>query len=274
MRGFGRRLVTITAVLMACLSCCAPPARRPRSARARLLQDRRVPARVDPAGIQAIGARRRQQLRRRRHRGRRPFTPRTSPATPPSCACRPPATSSTRRSRPPSRRYIQAGGGYAGVHAASDTEYDVALVRRPRRRVLPQPPRGPDGDGRSRRPRPPVDQAPAGALVALRRVVRLQPTARQVSTCSRPSTKTTYAGGGDGGRHHPIAWCHDYQAAAPGTPASATPTSPTRTPRSGAPARRHPVAAGAVANDCGGRSGATSRRPSSTTDVASRWAWT
>ncbi len=31
---------------------------------------------------------------------------------------------STKPSRPQFERYIQAGGGYMGIHAAADTEYD------------------------------------------------------------------------------------------------------------------------------------------------------
>ena len=39
-------------------------------------------------------------------------------------------------------RYIQAGGAFVGIHAASDTEYDWPWYRRTRRRVLRGPPRG------------------------------------------------------------------------------------------------------------------------------------
>ena len=51
-------------------------------------------------------------------------------------------------------RYIRGGGGYVGIHAAADTEYDVDLVRQAGGRVLPQPPgRHADRDGaRSRTP--------------------------------------------------------------------------------------------------------------------------
>ena len=45
-------------------------------------------------------------------------------ATTSSSGCPPPATCSTPSSRPAFEDYIAAGGGYAGVHAASDTEYD------------------------------------------------------------------------------------------------------------------------------------------------------
>ena len=52
-------------------------------------------------------------------------------------------------------RYIRAGGGYTGIHAAADTEYDVDLVRQAGGRVLPQPP------GRARRPRRSTSRTPS-----------------------------------------------------------------------------------------------------------------
>ena len=59
----------------------------------------------------------------------RPRTPRSStrpssPSTRRSCSSRPPATCSTPAQQTAFEDYIQAGGGYAGVHAAADTEYD------------------------------------------------------------------------------------------------------------------------------------------------------
>ena len=36
--------------------------------------------------------------------------------------------------------YIKGGGGYAGIHAAADTEYEWKWYGQPRRRLLPQPP--------------------------------------------------------------------------------------------------------------------------------------
>ena len=54
------------------------------------------------------------------------------------------------------------GGGFAGIHAAADTEYDLELVRPPGRRLLPEPPgRDARRDGRCRGPHEPVDRAPA-----------------------------------------------------------------------------------------------------------------
>ena len=78
-----------------------------------------------PQGIAAIqAARHGQRLHGRRHRGpgpvhrRQPRRRSTSSSSSP-----PPARSSTTPSRRAFERYIQGGGGYAGIHAASDTEY-------------------------------------------------------------------------------------------------------------------------------------------------------
>ena len=71
-------------------------------------------------------------------------------------------------------KYIQAGGGYVGIHAAADTEYDVAVVRRDAGRLLPQPPgRNARRDGRDRGRRRALHDGPAGHLAADGRVVQL-----------------------------------------------------------------------------------------------------
>ena len=54
-----------------------------------------------------------------------------------SSSSRPPAMSLEQHQQAAFERYIQGGGGYTGIHAAADTEYDVELVRPPRRRLLP-----------------------------------------------------------------------------------------------------------------------------------------
>ena len=79
-----------------------------------------------PAGIQAIrdlGAA--NNFTVDRHRGRRPRSPPpTWPGTRRWSSSAPPATCSTPPSRPPSSPTSRGGGGYVGVHAAADTEYD------------------------------------------------------------------------------------------------------------------------------------------------------
>ena len=55
--------------------------------------------------------------------------------------------------------YIRGGGGYVGVHAAADTEYEWTVVRPAGGRVLPQPSgRHADRDGACRRRRSPLDR--------------------------------------------------------------------------------------------------------------------
>ena len=57
--------------------------------------------------------------------------------------------------------YIRGGGGYVGIHAAADTEYEWTLVRQAGGRVLPQPPgRHADRDGARRGPGSPLDAGP------------------------------------------------------------------------------------------------------------------
>ena len=99
-------------------------------------------------------------------------------------------------------RYIRGGGGYTGIHAAADTEYDVDLVRQAGGRVLPQPPaRNADRDGARRGHRSPLHRGHPEPVAARGRVVQL-PVARArappaapttarapaASTCSRRST--------------------------------------------------------------------------------------
>ena len=72
-------------------------------------------------------------------------------------------------------RYIRAGGGYTGIHAAADTEYDVDLVRPAGGRLLPQPPaRDARRDGPHRGHRPPLHDRAPEPLAADGRVVQLQ----------------------------------------------------------------------------------------------------
>ena len=153
------------------------------------------------------------------------------PSTTPSSGSPPPATRSTPPSRRRSSGYIQAGGGYAGIHAASDTEYDWAVVRRTGRRVLRQPPGRPERRrSRSSDRRAPVDRATcrsAGSASTSGTSFRSQP-ARRACTCSPRSTRRPTRGGRDGRRPPDRLVPRPTTAAAPGTRAAATPTS--RTP--------------------------------------------
>ena len=87
-------------------------------------------------------------------------------------------------------RYIRAGGGYVGIHSASDTEYDwawygglVGAYFRDHPGWRRQP-AVPDGDDQRRGRQERGDEAPPGTLDARGGVVQLphQP-ARPVSTC-------------------------------------------------------------------------------------------
>ena len=105
---------------------CRPRGRRPRLRGARLLQDRRIPARLDPRRHPGDpGTGHGQRLHRHRHRGRRRLhhgQPRAvrGGGLPHHHRRRAQRQPSRRRSSPTSA----AGGGYVGVHSAADTEYD------------------------------------------------------------------------------------------------------------------------------------------------------
>ena len=94
-----------------------------------------------------------------------------------------------RRSRPRSRPTSRAGGGFAGIHAASDTEYDWPWYGASSAPTSSRHPAEPERDRQGLRPRPPLDGRPAAALAAIRRVVLFRPTRAGRSTCSRRSTR-------------------------------------------------------------------------------------
>ena len=122
--------------------------------------------------------------------------------------------------------YIQAGGGYTGIHAAADTEYDVEVVRQPGRRVLPEPPgRHAGGDGPRGGHRRPLHHGSAGAeLAACGRVVQLPSRSTleasgDVDYSPRPTVhvlatvdESTYdeEDGNTTDDDHPISWCKRY----------------------------------------------------------------
>lgn len=69
--------------------------------------------------------------------------------------------------------YIQNGGGYAGIHAASDTEYQWPWYGELVGAYFASHPGHADSDRRRRGPGPPLDPPPARAVGADRRVVLL-----------------------------------------------------------------------------------------------------
>ena len=131
--------------------------------------------------------------------------PPTWPSTRPWSGSPPPATCSTPTQQAAFERYIKAGGGFVGVHAASDTEYDWAVVRRAGRRLLRRATRPiqqatvkvEDHDA-------PVDRRPAGPVDPHRRVVQLphQP-ARQVHVLATLDESVLQPGRRHDGRRPP-----------------------------------------------------------------------
>ena len=274
----------------------------PLSERPRVLQDRRLPPRLDPAGHRGDpAARRRERLHRRRDRGRgrvhrrepRPVRRRRLPLHDRRRARRHPA--GRVRALHPGRRRLRRRPrrGRHRVH--------VAVVRRDARRLLPQPPRRHADRRRSTsrtatsRPRPacrprwtrtdewynfqnPVN--PVGAAAAA------PTTARATATCtcsrrstSRPTTRTTATPPTTTTRSR---GARSSTAAASGTRRWATPQGSFAEPR--ASARTCSAACArprAPPADCGEpRRGAaaerrrTSRRSRSTTTPRTRWSST
>ena len=282
MRRFGHRVVAVTAVVMACLWAFAAAGAQAQvggAARARLLEDGGVPARLDPGRCAGDpGAGRRQQL----SRSTRPRMPAAFTAENLARYDAVVWLSTTGdvldAAQQAAFEALHPGGRRLRRRARGQRHrVHVELVRRPRRRVLRQPPREPDGDGRGRRPRAPVDEAPAGALVALRRVVRLpdQPArqgprarhagrdhlrARRLRDGHRPPDRLVPLLPG-----RPLV-VHGHGPHRRGLPASRRSASTCSAASCGRPARSPTTAAA--------RSGTTSRRPCSTTTSRARWAST
>ena len=112
-------------------------------------------------------------------------------------------------------RYIEAGGGYAGIHSASDTEYDWPWYGQLVGAYFNNHPNGTaDRDRQGRGPLAPLDRRPAGPLDPDRRVVQLphqpaDPDPKVHVLASMDETSYT-PGTGSMGAEHPIAWCQDY----------------------------------------------------------------
>ena len=187
--------------------------------------------------------------------------------------------------------YIQAGGGFAGVHAASDTEYAWPWFGELRRRLLPQPPaRNAHGGGRHRRRRRALHDRPPDPLDAHGRVVQLpasgdprgqrqhhlladySPRARQVKVLATVDESTYDEQDGNTiDDDHPVAWCSNFD----GGLSWYTAMGHTQASFSDAQFREHLLGglrtAAGVAGDCGkprydaADGCATSRRSRSTT---------
>ena len=143
-------------------TCSVPDEGGDRLPRARLLQDDGLPARLDP------GRHRGDQVARHGHtsgstrpRTRRVFTDAFLAHYDAVVFLSTTGDPLNATQQAAFERYIQGGGGYVGIHAAADTEYDWHLVRQAGGRVLPQPPgRHADRDGPRRRPRSPLHGRP------------------------------------------------------------------------------------------------------------------
>ena len=120
-------------------------------------------------------------------------------------------------------KYVQNGGGIAGIHNATDmgtTADDVGLVGRQQRQLgrrrhdarprRDRPQQHRDGPGRG--PQPPRDPRPAGHVHVRRRALQLQPQRpRRRTTCSPTLDERTYTPGGNAmGQDHPVTWCKLY----------------------------------------------------------------
>ena len=196
-------------------------------------------------------------------------------------------------------RYIQAGGGYVGIHAASDTEYTWPWYGQMLGGYFRNHPAGtPHGDGPHRgRRRALHDRPPGPAGCALTSGTTSSTPANPVVGGNQPGIATTararagvkvlatvdestYDEADDSAAadDHPIAWCTNYD----GGRAWYTAMGHTQASFSEPEFRAHLLgglrtAAGTVAADCGAQRQApptrraTSRSPRSTTTPRARW---
>ena len=122
------------------------------------------------------------------------------------------------------RRYVRAGGGFAGIHSAVATEYGLALVPRARRRVFPRPPgrRGrqravPDRDDERRGPAHGRHAEPRQAWTREEEWYNFRTNPRDAVHVLLSVDESTYdprgysvPGGSPPMGDHPISWCHEY----------------------------------------------------------------
>ncbi len=161
-------------------------------------------------------------------------------------------------------RYITGGGGYVGVHSASDTEYDWPWYGGAGRGVLRLAPGRADRHREGGRPGAPVHRDAAAAVEPVRRVVQLP---------HQPSGQRARAG--HPGRDH----LHGWRAWAPTTRSPGARTTPAvepGTPAWGTPTRRTPRRTSA--STCSAASGRPPARSTPTVAplspaASSRWSW-
>ena len=138
----------------------------------------------------------------------------TSRSTRSSSSCPPPVTSSTPTSRPRSSATSRRGGGYAGIHAASDTEYDWPWYGKLVGAYFNNHPAGtPTATVKVEDPAHPSTAGLPAPLAAHRRVVQLpdQPAAtHQVHVLAVAGRDDLHPRHRAMGADHPIAWCQDY----------------------------------------------------------------
>ena len=108
-------------------------------------------------------------------------------------------------------RYIQAGGGYVGVHAASDTEYDWAWYGDLVGAYFAAHPANQHGHGQGRGPGAPVHRGLPAQWTRFDEWYNFRTNPRgDVHVLASLDETQLRAGAGAMGADHPIAWCQDY----------------------------------------------------------------
>ena len=277
MRGFGHWLVAVTAVVMGCCrararrrrwrsGACSSSRRRPRSGTGRSRRACRRSSELGAANNFAVDA----------TEDAAAFTPENLARYEAVVWLSTTGDVLDAAQQAAFEAYIEGGGGYAGVHAASDTEYTWNWYG------------GLVGAY--------FGSHPENQTATVEVADHVHPSTKHLPTRwsrfdewygfqSNPRGKvhvlatldeTTYAPGGSAmGTDHPIAWCHYYQGGRAwytgmGHTDEAFATRPSASTCSAAscgPPARSPTTAAA-------RSGTTSRRPCSTTTSRARWAST
>ncbi len=227
----GRVILLAAALVLPLTPVLASPAAAAQIADARvqgprLLQDDRFPPRLDPRRHRRDPeARHGEQLRRRRHGEQRRVhrrQPRAVRGGRLPVDHRRPAEQRLRAGRP-WRRYIQSGGGFAGIHSASDTHYNWEWYGKLVGGYFKSHPATQQATLQDRGPGPPVHGPPADDLDPGRRVVRLPDQPAQHGARAAVARRAVLPPAARWGSTTPSPGARTTTAAAPGTPASATP---------------------------------------------------